>query len=43
MIDLAREEKEQDGTEWEFGSKSIPCIALIPEDKREQYGIIKVC
>lgn len=36
-LDLVRELEEQQDTDWVFGATSKPCLALIPEDQREQY------
>lgn len=32
-----REQQEIDGTEWEFGAISTPCLYAVPLDKRQQY------
>lgn len=36
-IDLAREQAEQDGTEWKFGAAARICLAAIPLIVREKY------
>lgn len=36
-IDLAREERAQDGTEWRFGATSTDCLFDVPPNERREY------
>jgi hypothetical protein len=36
-LDLEREKREQDGTEWTFGATSPICLAQIPAEERMNY------
>lgn len=36
-LDLSLEKQALDGTEWQFGGKSAPCIAVIPPGDRKLY------
>lgn len=36
-LDWERELREQSVKDWKFGTLSVPCIAVIPEDEREAY------
>ena len=36
-LDLQREQAEQDGTEWRFGSTGLSCMAEVPMELRDLY------